>query len=289
MRSAAFVTISTGLPSRSPSVVPMAGAVGRGGPVVLRLDPPEAATSIGRELVGGDSAILAWRNRKGCSQNLRDITDRMPHLLHLDSSADLTGSRSRAITAAFASAWSGRGDDHTITYRDLHTDPLPRLSTPTLHWAPRLRTAEETAPAGDEALQRAVLDELLAADVLLVGAPMYNYSLPSTLKSWIDYVHVPGVTTTLDEVPSQPLAGRQAVVVTSAGGSYAEGSPTRDWDHLTPVLRIILGDALGMVVTVVSTELTLAPRIPDLAPQIAHSEALFAAALDRASTLGATL
>ncbi|GAA3384657.1 FMN-dependent NADH-azoreductase [Cryptosporangium minutisporangium] len=201
----------------------------------------------------------------------------MPHLLHLDSSADLTGSRSRAITAAFAETWAGRGADHTVTYRDLHTDPLPRLSTPALHWAPRLRTATETAPAEDEALQQTILDELLAADVLLVGAPMYNYSLPSTLKTWIDYVHVPGVTTTIDETPSQPLAGRPAVVVTSAGGSYVEGSPTAGWDHLTPVLRIVLGTALGMKVTVLATELTLASRLPALADQVRHSEDLFAA------------
>ncbi|GAA0275515.1 FMN-dependent NADH-azoreductase [Cryptosporangium japonicum] len=213
----------------------------------------------------------------------------MPHLLHLDSSADLTGSRSRAITAAFAKAWTDRGDDHTVTYRDLHTAPLPRLSTPALHWAPRLRAEGETAPAEDEALQQTILDELLAADVLLVGAPMYNYSLPSTLKTWVDHIHVPGVTTTLDATPSQPMAGRQAVVVTSAGGSYVEGSPTQGWDHLTPVLRIILGDALGMTVTVVATELTLAPRIPELAAQVPHSEALFAAALDRAAALGASL
>ncbi|SHN20432.1 FMN-dependent NADH-azoreductase [Cryptosporangium aurantiacum] len=213
----------------------------------------------------------------------------MPHLLHLDSSADLAGSRSRAITAAFAKAWSDRGADHTITYRDLHTDPLPRLSSTALHWAPRLRTADETAPAADEALQQTILDELLAADVLLVGAPMYNYSLPSTLKTWIDYVHVPGITTTFDATPSQPLAGRPAVVVTSAGGSYVEGSPTAGWDHLTPVLEIVLGTALGMAVTVIATELTLAPRIPDLAAQVPHSEALLTTALDRATALGATI
>ncbi|MFI5953705.1 FMN-dependent NADH-azoreductase [Cryptosporangium sp. NPDC051539] len=213
----------------------------------------------------------------------------MPHLLHLDSSADLAGSRSRALTAAFAKAWAARGDDHTITYRDLHTEPLPRLSTPALHWAPRLRRPEETAPEADEALQQAILDELFAADVLLVGAPMYNYSPASTLKTWIDYIHVPGTTFTFDDVPSQPMAGRAAVVVTSAGGSYVEGSPTESWDHLTPVLQIVLGTALGMDVTVISTELTLAPRIPDLAAQVPHSEALFAAAVEKATTLAAKL
>ncbi|TQS45362.1 FMN-dependent NADH-azoreductase [Cryptosporangium phraense] len=213
----------------------------------------------------------------------------MPHLLHLDSSADLTGSRSRAITAAFAKSWASRGDDHTITYRDLHTEPLPRLSTPALHWAPRLRRPDETVEPQDEALQQLILDELFAADVLLVGAPMYNYSLASTLKTWIDYVHVPGTTLTFDDVPSQPMAGRRAVVVTSAGGSYVEGSPTHGWDHLTPVLQIVLGTALGMEVTVISTELTLAPRIPDLAPQIPYSESLLTAAMERAAELGATV
>jgi FMN-dependent NADH-azoreductase len=213
----------------------------------------------------------------------------MPNLLHLDSSADLTGSRSRAITAAFEQAWTARGPEYTVTRRDLHLDPLPHLSTPALHWAPRLRVEGETAPAADEARQQVVLDELLAADVLLIGAPMYNYSLPSTLKVWIDYIHVMGVTTTFDETPSQPLAGRPAIVATSSGGSYTEGKPTAGWDHATPVLELILGTALGMSVTVLNAELTLAPRIPELHEFIPHSESVFEKALASATELGASL
>jgi FMN-dependent NADH-azoreductase len=213
----------------------------------------------------------------------------MPNLLHLDSSADLTGSRSRAITAAFADAWRARGSEYTVTYRDLHREPLPHLSSPALHWAPRLRAEGETAPAADEERQRAILDELLAADALLVGAPMYNYSPASTLKVWIDHIHVPGITTPIDDQPAQPLAGRPAVVVTSAGGTYAPGSPTEGWDHLTPVLEIILGNALGMTVTTIHTELTLAARIPELADAIPQSKALFEGALATAAELGSSL
>src|SRR5579863_9493594 len=117
----------------------------------------------------------------------------MPHLLHLDSSADAEHSRSRAITATFAAAWREHGPDHTITYRDLARDPLPHLPDAALHWPPRLRLEGAAPPPAAEALQQDLLAELTSADVLLIGAPLYNYSLPSSLKAWIDYIHVPGV------------------------------------------------------------------------------------------------
>jgi Flavodoxin-like fold len=131
----------------------------------------------------------------------------MPHLLHLDSSADTERSRSRAITATFAAAWRDHGPGHTVTYRDLHRDPLPHLADAALHWPPRLRPEGAAPPAAAEALQQELLAELISADVLLVGAPLYNYSLPSSLKAWIDHIHVPGVTAPFD-VPAQPDARR---------------------------------------------------------------------------------
>ena len=143
----------------------------------------------------------------------------MPHLLHLDSSADAEHSRSRAITATFAAAWRGHGAGYTVSHRDLHRDPLPHLADAALHWPPRLRPDGAAPPAAAEALQRELIDELTSADVLLVGAPLYNYSLPSSLKAWIDHIHVPGVTAPFD-VPTQPLAGRPAVIVSAQGASY---------------------------------------------------------------------
>lgn len=212
----------------------------------------------------------------------------MPRLLHLDSSADLRAGRSRTITRAFAEAWSAAGPDHTVVHRDLHADPLPHLADASLHWPPRLRSPEAAPPAGAERLQQTLLDELLAADVLLVGAPMYNYSVPSALKAWIDHVHVPGVTAPFDG-PTQPLAGRPAIVATSRGAAYDPGSPTDGWDHATPVLELILGTAFGMDVTVLTANLALAETVPALAEQLDRSREEFAEAQRRAAELGATI
>lgn len=181
----------------------------------------------------------------------------MPTLLQLDSSADTLHSSSRSLTAAFAEAWRARGGDHTVVVRDLHRDPVPHLPAAALHWPERLRPADADIPAGAAERQRALLDELLAADVLLIGAPMYNYAMPSSLKAWIDHIHVPGVTARFD-VESQPLAGRPAIVVSSRGAGYDPGTPTEGWDHVIPPLRLILGTALGMDVTVVTNDFTLA-------------------------------
>jgi FMN-dependent NADH-azoreductase len=212
----------------------------------------------------------------------------VPHLLHLDSAATLKNSRSREITATFADAWRARGPEYSVTYRDLHRDPLPHLADAVLHWPPRLRpegaaSADPAALAAAEELQDELVGELLGADVLLVGAPLYNYSVPSSLKTWIDHVHIPGRTAPFVDAPAQPLAGRPAVVVSSRGASYDAGSPTDGWDHAVPMLKLILGTALGMSVEVITTSLTLAETVPALASQLDRSRAELAAAHEAAA------
>lgn len=187
----------------------------------------------------------------------------MPTLLHLDSSADLRTSVSRALTARFATAWTEASTDHLVVRRDLHLDPLPHLPTDALHWAPRLRRPDDVVPADAEQLQKILIDELINADAVLIGAPMYNWGLPSTLKAWVDHVHVGGVTSTIDE-PTQPLAGKPVVVVSSRGAAYPAGAPDEGADHAMPALVQTLKGSMGMDVTVVTTELTLATRLPTL-------------------------
>ena len=189
----------------------------------------------------------------------------MPHLLHLDSSADPRTSSSREVTAAFLRGWRGRGPDFTLTSRDLQADPPPHLPDAALHWAPRLRTADEVVDPAAAARQQGYLDELLAADVLLVGAPMYNWSLPSTLKAWLDHVHVLGTTVPFGEYEARPLAGRTAVVVSSRGASYDSGGEQASWDHTVPPLELVLGQSFGMQVSVITLQLTLADRVPAMA------------------------
>lgn len=213
----------------------------------------------------------------------------MPHLLHLDASVDPRTSSSRPVTAAFAEAWRGLGADHTVTHRDLQADPPPHLPDAALHWAPALRTPAETGAEVDDVVQRELLAELLAADVVLVGAPMYNWSLPSTLKAWVDHVHVLGTTVPFGGLTDQPLAGRTAVVVSSRGAGYAPGSPTAGMDHTVPPLAQVLGQSFGMTVEVVTLELTLAGRVPAMADLQATATAQREAAVARVQELARTL
>ena len=211
----------------------------------------------------------------------------MPTLLHLDSSADLAHSRSRAITAAFAEAWAAISADHKVIHRDLHRDQLPHLADPEQHWAHALRLPDADIPARAEAIQQAVLDDLLSADAVVIGVPTYNYSMPSTLKAWLDCIHVPGVTTMADGVG--PLVGRPVVLVSSSGATYDPGTPSADWNHAIPPLRIVLGDSLGMSVSVVSCTRTLADRVADMADQRGQADAEFEAARSRAVGLASEL
>jgi FMN-dependent NADH-azoreductase len=217
----------------------------------------------------------------------------VPHLLHLDSSADAQTSVSRALTATFADVWRARGEDFTVTYRDLRTDAPPHISDAGLHWAKELRPvgrpgAPEPDPA-DLARQEELLAELTAADVLLIGAPLYNWSMPSSLKAWLDYIHVLGVTTPFGG-DTQPMKDRTAVIATSSGDGYGPGTGNEGKNHAVPALELVLGTSLGMRVIVIGAEYTLAPLLEVLAdrrPQAqADLESAHAAARSLATDLG---
>ena len=212
----------------------------------------------------------------------------MPTLLRLDSSSSGQASVSRKLTATFTEAWQARGADHVVVARDLHADPVPHLADASLHWPPRLRPADAPSLPEADATQRQVIDQLLAADVLLIGAPMYNYSLPSTLKTWLDQVHVPGLTAPFDG-DTQPLRGRPAVIVTTRGATYDAGTRTAGWDHVVPPLQLVLGEALGMTVHVVVVTRTLSTSVPALAGEREEFEREYAAAETELRGLAASL
>jgi FMN-dependent NADH-azoreductase len=137
-------------------------------------------------------------------------------------------------------------------------------------------------------LQQQVIDELLAADAVVIGAPMYNYSLPSVLKVWLDYIHIPGVTAPFDS-DTQPMAGRPAVIISSRGGVYDPGSANADWDHTVPPLKIILGDALGMDVSVIKISRTLSGVVPALAAEADRAAEELRAGHERAAALARSI
>lgn len=162
-------------------------------------------------------------------------------LLHIDSSVLGPHSVSRQLSAAIVDRFSGVTPGLNVTYRDLSSSPLGHLSG--LHLA-----AAQGAPAQDASLQsdldagRAVLDEFLAADIVVVGAPMYNFTIPSQLKAWIDRILVAGKTFKYGPQGAEGLAGNKRVIVAiSRGGFYGPGTPAAALEHLESYLRGVFG------------------------------------------------
>ena len=207
----------------------------------------------------------------------------MPTLLRLDSSADPRSSVSRELTGVFAQAW--RGD---VVERDLHASPLPHLPDSALHYAPRLRIEGENPDPAAENLQQELLAELLAADAVVIGAPMYNWSIASTLKAWLDYVHVLGTTVPF-ETKEKPLADRPVVVISSRGLEYGPGTPDEGNDHTVPPIVQTLGASMGMAVETILADLTLAERLAPLAANAPRARESLAAARERARALAVKL
>ena len=137
-------------------------------------------------------------------------------ILHIDSSALGTASASRELTAAVVRQLRADSPHVEVSYRDLDAQPLPHFTGATL---------AKSGPA-EAALAKTVLDEFLAADVVVIGAPMYNFSLPSTLKAWIDRIAVAGVTFRYTAHGPEGLAvGKRVIVASTRGGVYGDASP----------------------------------------------------------------
>ena len=150
----------------------------------------------------------------------------MTYLLQLDSSANLNSSASRRLTAEAAELWVSGGADREIRRRDLHVDPLPHLPTNALHFIASRRPADAVAPSPEiERLQDELLDELAGAAVVLIGSPMYNFSMPSTLKAWLDYVHVIGANSPVGE-GINPLRSKPVTVISARSTPTGEDPRT---------------------------------------------------------------
>jgi FMN-dependent NADH-azoreductase len=212
----------------------------------------------------------------------------MATLLHIDSSINGDNSHSRGVTAAFRRAWEKEHPEGRVVYRDLAADPVPHLRATAYYagfTAPAERTPEQQA---EFALRETLISEAEQADALLIGAPLYNYAVPSALKAWLDHVIAPGRTSGTEN-PS--LAGKPVTVVTSRGGAYGPGTPQEGKDHLQPYLQMVLGENLGLETTFIVPELTLATRNPAMADLIPLYEASrsrsYTEAEERARTLAA--
>jgi FMN-dependent NADH-azoreductase len=162
-------------------------------------------------------------------------------LLHVDSSILGPGSVSRQLSAEIVAAEQRLHPDLQIVYRDLAAEPVAHLSG--AHLAAAQGAAPETPEAGrDVAAGQAALEEFLAADIVVVGAPMYNFAIPSQLKAWIDRLAVAGKTFRYTEKGAEGLAGGKKVIVASSrGGFYGPQTPISFLDHQETYLRNVFG------------------------------------------------
>jgi FMN-dependent NADH-azoreductase len=140
-------------------------------------------------------------------------------ILHIDSSINGDNSASRTISSSIVEQLKSALWGEELVYRDLAASPLPHLTL-------------------DAFADTSVLDEFLAADTIVIGAPMYNFTLPTQLKTWIDRIVIAGKTFQYTADGPEGLAkGKRVIIALARGGIYSEGSPAAAFEHLETYLR----------------------------------------------------
>lgn len=175
----------------------------------------------------------------------RDLYSRefrnMSKLLLVTSSLAGPDSKSALIAAEFVAAWRKAHPDTVVVERDLTPASMPHLDAEML--GALMTPAEQRAPAQRDAVAFAdrLIEEVEAAGTVVLAVPMYNFTIPSTFKAWIDHLARAGRTFRYGAAgPQGMLGGRKVFVVTGRGGVYSGQSPARSLDFQEPYLRTIL-------------------------------------------------
>ena len=196
--------------------------------------------------------------------SLRKKDSTVMNLLHVDSSVTGDQSVSRQLTARIVERLRAAHPETGVTYRDLANQPLPHH-------------ALAHAAEGDRLQTSAALEEFLAADVVVVGAPMYNFSIPSQLKAWIDALLVAGRTFEYTESGPRGLAGGKRVIVASSRGGVYSSGPMVGLDHQEAYLRDVFGFIGITDLEFVRAEgVSVGPegRVKAIAAALAHADSL---------------
>lgn len=206
-------------------------------------------------------------------------------LLHLDASAR-RASFSRRLSSVYAETWRAAHPGAGYVYRDLAAQPVPHIGEAWTELCDHILKHEITdisryeeavrTPAQGAAwsVLKPLLDEVVAARVILIGTPMYNYSIPSALKAWLDQI----------TFPKMSLEGRSIVVTSARGGAYGPGTPRESYDHQERYLRdFFKGHFRVEDVTFIHAELVNARIDPSIAHLREQHERSLAAALKEAA------
>lgn len=161
----------------------------------------------------------------------------MTTILHINSSARTNGTANQ-LAGTFVSEWAAQHPDHRIVQRNLTIDPIPHLAEETINAF--FTPAEQRTEAQREAVRLSdeLIAELFAADVIVIGVPMYNFGIPSTLKAYFDHIARAGITFRYTSNGAEGLVkGKKAYIVAARGGVYS-GTPA---DTQTAYLKTFLG------------------------------------------------
>lgn len=162
----------------------------------------------------------------------------MPNLLAVEASSRFQSSTSRKLTDVFIQEWRGSHPDGRVVERDLAANPPPFIDAPWIGGA--YAPAEQHSPESAAAIRVSdeLVAELKAADHLVIGTPMYNFSIPAVLKAWIDHIVRVGVTVSPDNVGL--LTGKKATIILATGGDFSPGSPIEGYNQASGYLRQLL-------------------------------------------------
>jgi FMN-dependent NADH-azoreductase len=193
---------------------------------------------------------------------MNPVAEEVPmKLLQIDSSARST-SVTRKLTAKFAEEWRKTYPTGKLIHRDLTATVFPLITD---DWGATYLDPSKVTPAQSSYLATSdtLIEELQSADTVVIGAPMYNFSVPAPLKAWIDQIVRMGKTFSVGANGPQGLLGRKnVVVITSRGGAYDKGSALRAFDFQEPYLQAILG-FIGLTdLTFVHAENQMSERAP---------------------------
>ena len=202
----------------------------------------------------------------------------MSSLLHIEVSPWAENSLSRSVSADFITAWNTANADGTVITRDLDTTPVPHLDVEAIA-AAFMGEADRSEPmAAKWGARMFLIEEISGVDEILISTPMWNWSVPSVLKAYIDNLIIPGV---FDE-GTATLAGKKVTFVVAQGGSYRDGTPKAGWDYATGYLNQFATAMSATDIEVITVEFGLAGVVPALEGFISHKEASIAAAKEAA-------
>ena len=188
------------------------------------------------------------------------MTTTSKKLLYISVSPTGDYSTSRAVANEYLANWKAANPSGQVIEKDLVKDPVPHLDAEAIY--ANYTPVENQSPSMSKkhSYRMDLIDELVSVDEILISTPLWNWSIPSVLKSYIDQIVVTGV---LDN-SAQRLAGKKVTFVVAQGGSYKEGTPKAGWDFATGYLELV-ARALGATdIKTILAEFTLAGVAPGM-------------------------